>query len=957
MNQCFILLPCHSLEDFPVYHTGKDAQSILANWTILWHPKLISRCGKIPQWFRVEEPPAGNEPAIVLVPTVSSDQLPTGYAHRLERENSFLISDQVTRSDILEALKGTVPLDDQSVTGIEDFYSLGYVYLQVQLMARMLRYTSYLDEGQFESLLLEAAQTAQSGGAEATREKLFPCFDLLQEERNRFYPMEAMLVDLTLVASTTAGSSLRMSLEKTHAKNFLIDGQTLETIFDSKPETRAALLAADSKKNVFVSGQYSELPSSLLSIESLLNQVKGCQQSYQSLLNRDCQVFARRRFGLGNRLPGILHHCGFVGAVHATLDDGSHPEGSHPNIRWEGIDGETINAIGRVPYSAESADAFLNLGVSIGEALDSAHTATAVFAHWPGRTCEFYQDLIRSSSFGNILGTFLTLDEYFAQVDDPGYGEEFSADQYQSPFLAQSVEGRVPNPISSCIQYWQREYRLREWRTWVAISECLSSGKLENTENHAEAHDANKWHQILADHAAHMDTAQSNNTEACGQTLAEQATAGLAAAQHSAARAINGSNEGPNQSLIILNPVSFTRRVFVNCPDAKNFDDHESIIARDDKANAMVLDLPPMGFVQLVQPAQNSPQKKLTRKRRGSKTSATMVEGLTLRNEFIEVAADANTGGIRSIHLYSKRGNVLSQQVSMRRTANPQSNQPASKNKYAKMVADSVQVKYQNLLSASIESRGQILDADHQPLANFIQSMTLVRGKSVVECELDLDPLVPLEKDPWENYFCLRLAWPNESASLHRSVNDTRNQLGESRFEAPQFVEIDDAATKITLLTGGIPYHRRSGYRKLDSLLQTCGETETRFRFGIAIDVKNSLQQAIDFATVPVGIPVATSQTQSRSGYLFFIDQKSIVATDWQTLSNDQGQTCGVQIRLLETNNRSGVLRITAPKDVQRCLRTDFFGKPEFDGIVEKEKAVFEYGANEFFQVQLFWNP
>ncbi len=40
-----ILLPCHSLEDFPMHHEGADADGLLAAWTALWHPALLAQTG------------------------------------------------------------------------------------------------------------------------------------------------------------------------------------------------------------------------------------------------------------------------------------------------------------------------------------------------------------------------------------------------------------------------------------------------------------------------------------------------------------------------------------------------------------------------------------------------------------------------------------------------------------------------------------------------------------------------------------------------------------------------------------------------------------------------------------------------------------------------------------------------------------------------------------------------
>ena len=37
-QELLILLPCHSLEDFPTYHEGEDAQGLLSAWSAMWQP-------------------------------------------------------------------------------------------------------------------------------------------------------------------------------------------------------------------------------------------------------------------------------------------------------------------------------------------------------------------------------------------------------------------------------------------------------------------------------------------------------------------------------------------------------------------------------------------------------------------------------------------------------------------------------------------------------------------------------------------------------------------------------------------------------------------------------------------------------------------------------------------------------------------------------------------------------
>src|SRR5262245_30850821 len=97
-----VLLPCHSLEDFPLYHSGDDAESLLACWTALWHPALIAAVGSGPKWHRVDVPQDDVQDKLILVPTVSVSQLPTGFSQRAKEANALLISPARDRQAILQ---------------------------------------------------------------------------------------------------------------------------------------------------------------------------------------------------------------------------------------------------------------------------------------------------------------------------------------------------------------------------------------------------------------------------------------------------------------------------------------------------------------------------------------------------------------------------------------------------------------------------------------------------------------------------------------------------------------------------------------------------------------------------------------------------------------------------------------------------------------------------------------
>ena len=67
-EKLILLAPCHGLEDFPLYHTGEDAASLLACWTALWHPLLLRDAKGLPQVQRCDYPPEDLSESLLLLP-------------------------------------------------------------------------------------------------------------------------------------------------------------------------------------------------------------------------------------------------------------------------------------------------------------------------------------------------------------------------------------------------------------------------------------------------------------------------------------------------------------------------------------------------------------------------------------------------------------------------------------------------------------------------------------------------------------------------------------------------------------------------------------------------------------------------------------------------------------------------------------------------------------------------
>ena len=428
-QELVILLPCHSLEDFPQHHEGDDAAGLLAAWTALWHPALIASADAAPTWSRVDDTPDNLTDRLLIVPSVSVSELPTGFVQRAESAGACLIRNQTDRASIVATALERLDGGDRDIDCelANDFHALGYGFLQIQLLTRQMRYSSNLDEYHFNTQLVAGAQAAANGEAAIAREKLTACFDLLGEERDHFYSVDAFLIDITMVESTTLGESMRPNIESATPTNFMIRGELLEQLAEQSPETMQAFAAAVSAGTAgLIGGEDVELQLPLLSQESVLGALRRGRSIYEQQLGNRSTVFGRRRFGLTPCLPQSLTKLGFAGAFNVTLDEGRFPQGAQVKTRWEGTDGSAIDAIAKVPLDAAKPETFLGLAQKLGESMDMDHVASICLAHWPGPDNEWLKDLKRCAKYGSALGKFTTVEAFFGDTYMPRSEEHTS---------------------------------------------------------------------------------------------------------------------------------------------------------------------------------------------------------------------------------------------------------------------------------------------------------------------------------------------------------------------------------------------------------------------------------------------------------------------------------------------------------------------------------------------------
>jgi alpha-mannosidase len=225
----------------------------------------------------------------------------------------------------------------------------------------------------------------------------------------------------------------------------------------------------------------------------------------------------------------------------------------------------------------------------------------------------------------------------------------------------------------------------------------------------------------------------------------------------------------------------------------------------------------------------------------------------------------------------------------------------------------------------------------------------------VLQVAIELHPQTECTAEPWESYFAARFAWANEAAELHRGLNQTRQPATAKRLEAPQYLEITDGDQHTTILTCGLPFHRREGGRMLDTLLLVPGERCREFQFGLGFDLKQPQQDADGLLAPPILLAqTAPPPAPSSSSWLFHIDTRNVLATHWEPLVSNGGVT-GFRVRLLEIAGRSAQAHLSAFRPVVSARQVNFQGHTLASCTLAEGRVQVQMGAHEWQEIEAVW--
>lgn len=927
--------------------------------------------------------------SLIFVPEVTLEHIAHGFAARVVSSDAKLITGFSNRDQIIARVAELTQIDlaspptssgESSTVGCDDFFALSYAYLQIQLMTRKIRYSSNLNQLAFDQKLIAAANAYAAGDQAQCNAALDACYDMLSQEKNNYYPVRPTLIDLVLTTPTTMDDRFEQEVASNHAVNFMLTGETIDAADDST--VNALKSTIDQQRVAVVGGNQVELPDTLLSPESTLNQLQRGRLKFQDRLQYDVCVFMRQRFGLMSSLPNILNQLDFNGAMHTSLRGGKFPTGSMGTIRWSGDAGVSIIAKAETLLDASDPATMLDLGVKMGKQIDSAHESTCTFAHWPGRCDSTFKDLITVASRSEVLGVFMTLDNHFDNLYDPGYDDNFSSEEYAAPFLDESIAQRSPVPLSTTIHYWQHYFQLHQIEGLVAM---LTVETLKAAATLKPGH-ADRPTEEQPDHQPDRKTPTDSQTftgtqiqtwiDRCDQwqnqidaatadwtfdpNTHRKLTQSLDEAQQQLAAsisAIKSSPDGEPISSALLNPLFFTRQIFATLPADRSplafIKKKRPYLVRQtvDQSSHVGAELKGTSITPI---HSTSPDSANDLARSSSPKNAiakepAVLDGDKLQNEFFVATIDRKTGALKNLLFHGQRGNRCSQRLIWKDGA------AASR---STMVCDTYETSAIGVVGGEIKTSGRIV-ANDKTVANFTQTFRLNRGQSVLTIDIDLQPAVNLGHTK-QNYFAHRVAWRDEACKIFGSDQFVRTELYAPKLQSPNFVQIENLDYSLTLLSSGLAYHNRIDRRQMDTLLITGGETRRKFRLGLGIDLKYPLKSAIDFVTPVLWMPSDPSMASQASQY-FHLDSKNILMTRVRPLFDDAQNVIGFDFRFQETQRRSGEANLYCPFKIAQADRTDFNGSVietlSLPDSPNPTRIPIPFAAADFFQIRVLIEP
>ena len=452
-------------------------------------------------------------------------------------------------------------------TSASDFLALGTVRWLLRELTAAMGHADALDHDSLTRELMAGAHAWQIGDWASAVNRLRASFEVLTQGRERFYPVDAYLIDLCLLDPAMPAGVLADPLQNPVAISFIAPAQAIENQALHDPQRLAALRQAitDGWADV-VGGTYSEAEDPLLPLESIVWQFRRGNEVYRAHLDdRNVETFARRRFGLFTQLPQVAKRFGFRFAVHLAFDAGRFPVCAETKRLWESPDGSSLETLLRPPIAADRPSQGWLVPWRMAASMRNDHVAALPLVHWPQPVAPWYLDLRRAAGYSPVLGRWSTLNDFFHLTDRPYETFRPEPDRYHTPYLAQAVGRREQEPVGRLTRHHRLRARLEAARAAQALALAIGSSSADPTTTTAELVEVPTLEEIESQiETARHDEAETGLARA-STPWAEALARGIVA---TSPPATTGATGGSRPGYLVFNPLNVPRRAAVILPEA-----------------------------------------------------------------------------------------------------------------------------------------------------------------------------------------------------------------------------------------------------------------------------------------------------------------------------------------------------------------------------------------------------
>ena len=961
--ECCVLIPVSTLEDFPSDLNDHDARSLLAAWTVLWHPQLVARSEQVPQWYRADAPPEPNletegsvsqelkpenstEPTndfagrVIAVPKCSEEKLPPGYAERARAAGATWVTgsgrDEMVAALVLSETEEQASTDPKGATrilGVEDFYAVGYAALQIQIMTRRLRYTSNLDQIHFETRLVEAAKAFVEKRTDDAVDALHDVFDALAEERDHYFTSDPHLIDLTLATganvSVAADQVAKDSQDQAELDdespvlptpvNVLLDHSALDVLATTVDPNSVSLRDRLRDRSIgwAAGGPVADVDFDTLNYRSSADAITQSWEHATRCIGVSPPVYGRLAGDTPADLIGTIAKLSYQGVIPINFAGGT-GFGDEAKVNLPIAAGQ-IEALTAKPIDAASDASFLTIATKLGEAIDNGEVATGLFVHWPGNVCDSFRDLRRLASWSVGMGRFWKLDDYFLVGERPYHQGDLSVTSSASADrFAENVASHTADPISTVACQYRMSATSQRDQLLIAMNGFVSKSLVS---------------QSLASTSAFPSPPTSS--ELSEPEIVEDAVASLAGI-------IGGVPSESAASRLILNGQSSPMRVEVQTQRPIASSPHVYGVSKLDHDYVATVDVSAFGYAiasdnlsETDSPTASSPAKgtsffRTTRNKLRDKflgKPSTIAEQARLHNEFMEVAIHEQTGGISGVYSGTARGNRFSMRLVVCGYEGAHASSSGDEPGEPKMRCESLTVVESSSARGTIQASGVVEQnsqpKETQPLAKFTLTYTLRRGSRVLETDIEIEPLVKLGDQPWKHYFAARAAVSGDSAIPHCLLREKIHRVANRRLVAPLGLLIDEAERKTLIASSGNAYHRVVGDRFFDTLIHVQGETVNRVSIGYGFDVPHPIGVATSLIVSPIIKPVEVNREVAETGWFTHASPSSVRISEMKTYLHKDG-SLAVEVRLIQTAAKQCQAKLRFFRDINTgfILRT-----------------------------------